>query len=160
MGRTIPSFRFAAVMEEKTWNSFKKYLNKKEDKKAFKEMFSVANIYNSASSYSAIPVRIHPIMMSIVLHHYKILKDNGLFSNKDEIYGNNNYSSIILERELGKWKTYSYILKNPNRYLFTEMLQSVYKYSSPIEAKGENYSTESLLMSLIFEQHNKILSKT
>ena len=160
MGRTIPSFRFAAVMEENTCNSFKKYLNKKEDKKAFKEIFSVANIYNSASSYSAIPVRIHPIMMSIVLHHYKILKDNGLFSNKDEIYGNNNYSSIILERELGKWKTYSYILRNPNRYLFTEMLQSVYKYSSPIEAKGENYSTESLLMSLIFEQHNKILSKT
>ena len=99
-------------------------------------------------------------MMSIVLHHYKILKDNGLFSNKDEIYGNNNnLSSIILERELGKWKTYSYILRNPNRYLFTEMLQSVYKYSSPIEAKGENYSTESLLMSLIFEHHNKILSK-
>ncbi len=33
------------------------------------------------------------------------------------------------------------------------MLQSSYKYSNAINAKGEEYSTESLIMSLLFEQY-------
>jgi hypothetical protein len=33
------------------------------------------------------------------------------------------------------------------------MLQSTYKYSKAINAKGEDYSTESLIMSLLFEQY-------
>ena len=38
--------------------------------------------------------------------------------------------------------------------MFNQMLQSSsYKYSNAIDANGENYSTESLLMSLIFEQY-------
>ena len=36
------------------------------------------------------------------------------------------------------------------------MLQSSYKYSNAIDAKGENNATESLLMSLLFEQQHKI----
>jgi hypothetical protein len=162
MGRTIPSFRIAAVLEEKTWKSFRKYLNK-NDKKAFDNMFSVAILYNSSCSYAAIPIRIHPIMMSIVFHHYKILKErldseNMLFS-KDEDNNNNinnNQNSITLQRELDKWKTYSDILRQPNRDLFNEMLQTTYKYSSAIDAKGENYSTESLIMSLLLEQYKMI----
>ena len=39
MGRTIPSFRIASVLEEKEWKSFRKYLNNKNDKKAFENMF-------------------------------------------------------------------------------------------------------------------------
>ncbi|HET9806442.1 MAG TPA: hypothetical protein VFP49_06020 [Nitrososphaeraceae archaeon] len=50
-------------------------MNKKGDKKAFDDMFSISRLYNSACSYAANPIRIHPIMMSIVLHHYKILKE-------------------------------------------------------------------------------------
>jgi hypothetical protein len=42
--------------------------------------------------------------------------------------------------------------------LFEEMLQSSYKYSLAINIKGEQYSTESLLLSLIFEQH-KLINK-
>jgi hypothetical protein len=34
-------------------------------------MFSIANLYNSVSSNAVNPIRIYPIMMSIVLHHYK-----------------------------------------------------------------------------------------
>jgi hypothetical protein len=34
MGRTIPSFRIAAILEEKEWKLFRKYLNKKDDKKS------------------------------------------------------------------------------------------------------------------------------
>ena len=36
------------------------------------------------------------------------------------------------------------------------MLQLSYKYSNAINAKGDNYATESLLMSLLFEQQHKI----
>ena len=36
---------------------------------------------------------------------------------------------ILLERELEKWKTYSDILRKTDRDLFTQMLQSAYKYS-------------------------------
>jgi len=75
MGRTIPSFRIAAVLEENEWKEYRKYLNKK-DKKVFSEMFSIAKLYNSACSYASIPIRIYPIMMSIVFHHYKMLKDH------------------------------------------------------------------------------------
>ena len=72
MGRTIPAFRIAAILEEKEWKSFRKYLNK-NDRKLFDNMFSIARLYNSACSYTAIPIRIHPIMMSIVFHNYKTL---------------------------------------------------------------------------------------
>jgi hypothetical protein len=36
-------------------------------------MFSIAHMYNSVCSYSANPIRIHPIFMSIIFHHYKQL---------------------------------------------------------------------------------------
>ena len=162
MGRTIPSFRIAAVLEEKTWKEYRKYLNK-NDRKIFDNLFNIATLYNSASSYAAIPIRIHPIMMSIVFHHYKILKErleskNMLLFTDDkdnDINVNQNSSSIILKRELEKWKTYSNILRQPNRDLFNEMIQSIYKYSSAIDAKGENYATESLLMSILLENYKK-----
>jgi len=160
MGRTIPSFRIAAVLEENEWKQYRKYLNKK-DRKVFSEMFSIARLYNSACSYSSIPIRIYPIMMSIVFHHYKILQEgvdssNVFFAKKEDNINNQN-SSIMLQKELDKWKTYSDILRKPNRDLFKEMLQSSYKYSDAIDAKGENHATESLLMTLMFEQY-KIIS--
>ena len=70
MGRTIPSFRIASVTEEKEWKQFRNSLDK-SDRKIFDEMFSIAHLYNSASSYAAKPIRIQPIFMSIIFHHYK-----------------------------------------------------------------------------------------
>ena len=149
MGRTVPSFRIAAVLEEKTLKEYRKYLNK-NDRKIFDNLFTIATLYNSASSYAAIPIRIHPIMMSIVFHHYKILKEclesmnMLLFTDEkyNEIHFNQNSSSIILQNELEKWKTYSNILRQPNRDLFNGMFKSLYKYSrSFYKCKGENYST-------------------
>ena len=163
MGRTIPSFRIAAVLEEKKWKQYRKYLKNKKDRKAFDHMFSIANLYNSASSYAAIPIMIHPIMTSIVFHHYKTLKgkNNALMLEPSDLqldnYHNNN-NSIILQKELDKWKTYSNILRQPNRDLFNQMLQSVYKYSNSINVNEDNYATESLLMSLLLEQQ-KIINK-
>jgi hypothetical protein len=72
MGRTIPSFRIASIIEENEWRLFRKRLDKSE-RKIFDEMFSIAHMYNSASSYSAKYVRIQPIFMSIIFHHYKQL---------------------------------------------------------------------------------------
>ncbi len=37
------------------------------------------------------------------------------------------------------------------------MLLSLYKYLDAINAKGKEYSTESLFMSLIFEQYKKMI---
>ena len=72
MGRTIPSFRIASVIEEKEWKSFRNSLDK-SDRKIFDQMFSITNLYNSASSYVANPIRIQPGFMSIIFHHYKQL---------------------------------------------------------------------------------------
>jgi hypothetical protein len=72
MGRTIPSFRIASVMEKEEWKAFRKALDK-EDRKVFDDMFAISILYNSASVYSAKFVRIHPIFMSIIFHHYKQL---------------------------------------------------------------------------------------
>jgi hypothetical protein len=111
MGRTIPSFRIAAVLEEKEWKPFRKYLNK-NDKKFFDNMFSIARVYNSACSYATtIPIRIYPIMMSILFHNYKSLKENNLSTSSIEDTDSNNHNSVILQNELDKWKTYSDIAK-------------------------------------------------
>ena len=72
MGRTIPSFRIASIIEEKEWKSFRNSLVKSE-RKIFDDMFAISHLYNSACSYSAKYVRIHPIFVSIIFHHYKQL---------------------------------------------------------------------------------------
>ena len=72
MGRTIPSFRIASMMEQKEWKVFRKSLNK-SDRKVFDNMFDIAHLYNSACSYAANPIRINPIFMSIIFHHYEQL---------------------------------------------------------------------------------------
>ncbi len=81
MGRTIPSFRKASAMEETEWKTFRNYLDK-SDRKKFDEMFSIAHLYNSASSYIANPIRIYPILMSIIFHHYKQLTELSREINK------------------------------------------------------------------------------
>jgi hypothetical protein len=72
MGRTIPSFRMASEIEKREWKPFRDLLSK-SDRKIFDEMFSIARLYNSACSYAANPIRINPIFMSIIFHHYKQL---------------------------------------------------------------------------------------
>jgi hypothetical protein len=74
MGRTIPSFRIASLIEKEEWKSFRRALDKK-DRKIFDDMFDISILYNSASAYSAKYVRIHPIFMSIIFHHYKQLME-------------------------------------------------------------------------------------
>jgi hypothetical protein len=56
MGHTIPSFRIAVVLEGKAWKQYRKFLNNKNDRKTFKQMFSTRMLYSSACSYSVIPI--------------------------------------------------------------------------------------------------------
>ena len=72
MGRTIPSYRIATQMEIMKWRPFRKLLNK-QDRKKFDEMFSYSRLYNSAGSNACRPELIHPILMSIILEHYRQL---------------------------------------------------------------------------------------
>ena len=83
MGRTIPSFRIAVLMEEKRWKMYIQALDK-NGQKIFKHMFSIVYLFNSASSYAANPIRINPIMFSIALYHQK--KISSLKKKLNEIF--------------------------------------------------------------------------
>jgi hypothetical protein len=74
MGRTIPSFRIALAMEKEDWKPFRNALDK-SDRKKFDEMFDIPRLYTSACSYAVQPVRLYPILMSILLHHFKELTE-------------------------------------------------------------------------------------
>jgi hypothetical protein len=72
MGRTIPSFRLSLAEEESDWNLFRNRLDRSE-RKDFDRMFSIPRLYLSACSYAVKPIRIQPILMSMIFHHYKLL---------------------------------------------------------------------------------------
>lgn len=74
MGRTVPSFRLAQMREESEWKEFRNALPKSE-RKDFDKMFATSRLYISACSYATKPVRIQPILMSMIFHHYKQLLD-------------------------------------------------------------------------------------
>ena len=109
MGRTISSFRIAAVLEEKELKSFRKYLNK-NDKKAFDHMFSIARLYNSACSYVVNPIRIYPIMISIILYNYKTLKEKNFVKSFSSSTNFNDENNTILKKEIEKWNNFSSVL--------------------------------------------------
>jgi hypothetical protein len=68
-------FRIAlATMEKKEWRPFRNALDKSERKK-FDEMWDIPRLYISACSNSCQLVPLHPIIMSILFHHYKELKE-------------------------------------------------------------------------------------
>jgi hypothetical protein len=61
-------------MEKEDRKLFRNALDKK-DRKKFDEMFDIPRLYTSACSYSVQPVRLYPILMSILLHHFKELTE-------------------------------------------------------------------------------------
>ena len=69
-----------------------------------------------------------------------------LDSNKDD----------ILDKEIESWKSFEYALREENAILFNKMLEEIRQYSKAVTVKGESYSTESLLMALIFQQQKMI----
>jgi hypothetical protein len=74
MGRTVPSFSIVLAQEKREWKSFRNALDKSE-RKAFDQMWSIPRLYVSACSNSCQLVPLHPIIISILFHHYKELKE-------------------------------------------------------------------------------------
>lgn len=74
MGRTIPSFRLALDEEKSEWENYRMHLNRSE-RKDFDDMFAIPRLYISACSGAVSLVRIHPIFISIIFHHYKELME-------------------------------------------------------------------------------------
>jgi hypothetical protein len=62
-------------MEEREWKPFRNALDK-SDRKKFDDMFDTPRLYISAYSNSVQLVPLHPIIiMSILVHHYRELKE-------------------------------------------------------------------------------------
>ena len=74
MGRTVPSFRITLAHEEAEWKVYRSYLNK-EQKKAFDDMFGRVRNYCTPCSCAVRLVPFNPIALSILLEHYKELKE-------------------------------------------------------------------------------------
>jgi hypothetical protein len=70
--RTIPSFRLALAEEKSEWRDYRKHLDASE-RKDFDDMFDIPRLYISACSGAVSLVRIHPIFISILFHHYREL---------------------------------------------------------------------------------------
>ncbi len=67
----------------------------------------------------------------------------------------------MLDKEIESWKGFEYALREANRILFNKMLSNKEEYAYCVSAKGENFSTE-VLMILIFEQQkmiNKLITR-
>ncbi len=72
MGRTVPSFRIVLEEEKQEWKPFRNALDKSE-RKSFDEMWDIPRLYITTCSNSVQLVPLHPIIMSILFHHYKEL---------------------------------------------------------------------------------------
>ena len=62
----------------------------------------------------------------------------------------------ILTKEIESWKGFADRLPEEDREVFLKMLNDCYKYSSAINAKGEPFPTEPVIMALLFSQHKLI----
>ncbi len=62
----------------------------------------------------------------------------------------------LLSKEIESWKTFSDSLRAQDKVLFDKMLKDCYKYIKAIQIKGDAYSTQSLLLSLVISQQQLI----
>jgi hypothetical protein len=63
----------------------------------------------------------------------------------------------ILTKEIESWKAFADSLSSKeDRELFKTMLNDCYKYSAAINAKGEPFPAEPLIMALLLSQHKMI----
>ena len=62
----------------------------------------------------------------------------------------------LLAREIESWRAFADSLRVKDREIFNKMIRQCYKHIKSINLKGEPYTTEALLMSLILTQHQMI----
>ena len=63
----------------------------------------------------------------------------------------------ILTKEIQSWKGVVDSLHIDNRELFMDMLNDCYKYATAINAKGQPFPTEPLLMALLLLSQHKMI---
>lgn len=91
LGRTVPSFRIVLAEEKAEWKPFHNAFDKKE-RKEFDDMWDIPKLYISACSNSVQLVPLQPIVISILFHHYKELKE--CLSGVEQIEANVNNKRI------------------------------------------------------------------
>jgi hypothetical protein len=101
MGRTVPSFRIVVASEKVEWKPFRNALHKKE-RNEFDEMWDISRLYVSACSNSVQLVPLQPIIISILFHHYKELKE--CISEVEQIDAAINYGKKMIELTEGDGK--------------------------------------------------------
>jgi hypothetical protein len=75
-----------------------------------------------------------------------VSKDMSLFPNED-----------ILTKEIESWKGFANSLSSKeDRELFEKMLNDCYNYAAAINAKGQPFPAEPLIMALLLSQHKMI----
>jgi hypothetical protein len=74
VGRTVPPFRIVLAMEKEEWQPLRNALGKSE-RKEFDEMFDIPRLYIATCSNSVQLYHPYNIVMFILLHHYKQLKE-------------------------------------------------------------------------------------
>jgi hypothetical protein len=63
----------------------------------------------------------------------------------------------ILTKEIESWKSFVVSLSSKeDRELFEKMLNDCYKYATAINAKGQPFPAEPLIMALLLSQHKMI----
>jgi hypothetical protein len=63
----------------------------------------------------------------------------------------------ILTKEIESWRSFANSLNSEEyKEIFNKMLSNCYKYTNVINAKGEPFPTDSLLMSLLLSQQKMI----
>jgi hypothetical protein len=75
-----------------------------------------------------------------------VIDDMSLFPKED-----------ILTKEIESWRSFGDRLSSKeDRDLFSDMINDCYKYATAINAKGEPFPTEPLIMALLLSQHKMI----
>src|SRR5215203_5905883 len=86
------------AMEKAGWKPFRDALDKSE-RKDFDDMFDIPRLYLSACSNSVQLVPLHPIIMSILFHHYKELTEIISEVEQIETKVNNNKQRVMIKEE-------------------------------------------------------------
>ena len=141
--------------EEAEWKAFRDALGK--DKKEFRRMFANSRLYISACSYSAKPIRIQPIFMAILFHHYQQLVR---VEEELGVQGDDGMSLFptddVLLKEIESWKGFSDSLRAEDREIFEKMLRGCFRFAAAINAKGEPFPTEALIMALLLSEQKQL----
>ena len=62
----------------------------------------------------------------------------------------------VLAKLQEQWKDYADALRQEDKVAFLTMIEKCYAYAAAINAKGEPFPNEAMLMSLVFSQYKMI----